>query len=55
MFDMEHFEDEQNNYSFHELIGKGAFGNVYKATDNDSRQDVAIKVQSLNIFVLFPH
>ena len=48
MSDMERFEDDQSAYLFQELIGKGAFGNVYKATESITHEEVAIKVNILS-------
>ena len=44
MSDCELQEDEYGNYSIKEQIGKGSFGYVYRAIDNDNGQEVALKV-----------
>ena len=45
MIDIKHLEDDLNSYSIKELIGWGAFGKVYKAIDNITKEEVAIKVK----------
>jgi len=32
------------NYQIKEMLGKGAFGSVWKAEDNNSHVEVAVKV-----------
>lgn len=36
-------------YSEDDFIGKGAFGKVYKGTDTDSGEKVAIKSKKINL------
>ena len=44
MSDWELHGDDISNYTIKHQIGSGAFGNVYKATDNQAGCDVALKV-----------
>ena len=44
MSDIELVDEEYGSYVIKHQIGKGAFGNVYKALDRDSGQEVALKV-----------
>lgn len=51
MSDSELVDEEYGSYVIKHQIGKGAFGNVYKAVDRDLGQEVALKV-STQLFVL---
>lgn len=44
MSDIELEEDEYGYYSIKNRIGKGAFGHVYRAIDNETGQQIALKV-----------
>ena len=44
MIAYEHLEDDHENYSIMELIGRGAFGKVYKAVNNKTNEEAAVKV-----------
>lgn len=44
MSDWGQFDDNNSKYKIKQLIGRGAFGNVYKAIDSESGNEVAIKV-----------
>ena len=41
-----------NRYDMHELLGKGAFGMVFKAIDTKTKEIVAIKTE--DVFSRFP-
>lgn len=45
MNDSELPDDDYNHYTILHMIGQGSFGNVYKAIDKNTQQEVALKVR----------
>jgi serine/threonine protein kinase len=52
MNDSELIEEDFGNYIITKKVGQGAFGDVYKATDIDTQQEVAVKV-NIKYFVIY--
>lgn len=44
MSELEHIDEEYGDYTILHMIGRGAFGNVYKAIDRRTKKEVALKV-----------
>jgi hypothetical protein len=52
MNDSELIEEDFGNYIVTKKVGHGAFGDVYKATDIDTQQEFAVKV-NIKYFVIY--